>query len=231
MNTTMASRSLLLKTLAVMAGLAGAWVLGQATVSIAQGRDLDVINARFVRTLTRVADGQTQVIAEGTITVAPSGSRRVDTVENGVRTAEILAANSGRRIALNLSARQAVIGSASGPVLPPSIGPRQVPVGVPDGWSREEQPRQDLGTKTIGVLVVNGTRFSTILRRDGQQMLNVRDVWDYRFPDRSIVPVIMETRFETPDSVDERKIVDASAARVGAGFFEVPHGFSVSSLP
>jgi hypothetical protein len=202
------------------------------TASHAQNQQTDVIRARFVRTLTNVASGQQEIVEEGTLLIAADGMHRIDTLRAGVRTAEIVESGGKRRIAMNLDTKQAVTGSTATSLVVAPSSLAQVPTGVPDGLIRHEQPRMDLGTKIVGALTLRGTAFATVLtNRDGQQFINSRELWDYQFPDRRVVPVIVEMRFETPGSIDERRVTDAIATRVDKSVFELPSDFSVRRLP
>jgi hypothetical protein len=209
-----------------------AWVTGrQIAVSRAQGGAIEVVNAHFVRTLTQTTTGTSARVEEGTILIASDGRYRIERVRNGERTAEIWTRDRDRRIALNLDTKQGVVGSSGSMVIPPSTGPRQVPSGVPDAWKRDEHPRVNLGTKTVGALTLRGTGFSTTLSQNAVQITNNREVWAYHFPDSRIVPIILETRFEMPDSIDEQRVTDSTTIRVDAAVFEAPPDFSIRQLP
>lgn len=147
-------------------------------------------------------------------------------------TAEILNQRERRRITLNYALKQAVIGSSGLLWSPPASRPRPVPAPeAPRGWTVQSQDSVDLGTKTFGALTLHGQRDTVVFsgRGAGQgvQRIHTFEVWDYRFRDRSLVPVIVELRIETPDDVDDQHITRVTTTRVPHSTFEIPADFTL----
>ncbi len=61
----------------------------------------------------------------------------------------------------------------------------------------------------------------------GDQLVHTFEVWDYRFPDSRILPVILEQRIETPTTVDEQRVASSETKVVTLELFEIPDDFSV----
>ena len=79
----------------------------------------------------------------------------------------------------------------------------------------------------VGELQLHGTRFANYISTDWGQVTHVFEVWDYRFGAPSLLPIIIEQRIETPETVEERRIVTAVTRIEPGDLFDVPSGFTV----
>ena len=212
--------------------LTGALVLlASCKTARAQSVLLDVIEAHYVSTTQREDGNQApRVVEEGTYVIAPDGRYRIDRVNDGERTAEIMIFAENARIALNYEMERAVIGPMNLRWSAPSArGPRLVPGGAggPRGISKETS-ELSLGKKAVGSLLLEGTRYEHVLTGSGET--HVFELWVHHFLDPDLLPIIVEQRIETSTSVDERRLTGSWRTQVPRDVFEIPVDFSTSTV-
>ena len=202
-------------------------VFGLAAAVSTQRGETDAIRMDFVRTLTMKATGESTVREQGTYWITPDGGyRRTDLVRNGVRTAEIVRFADGVRISLNLDTEEVRVGTIAGPPVRAPSGGR---IGVPGprrGWDQSSDAIVNLGTKTVDGITLSGSRQILVLGNEsGQSQQHLVDMWVYPSSNPRIAPFMVEMRFDTPDSIDDRRLTSARRLAVSPEVFEVPPGF------
>ena len=201
----------------------------------AQGAMLSIIQADFVRTrLVKGRDQTPSVVEEGSYFIAPDGRYRIDRVSNGVKTAEIVSHKEHKRIVLDFQTKRATLASSAIlPLTPPptsstATAPQIVPGGPPSGF-RTDRNMVKLGTKSVGgLLTLQGFLQVNTYSGPGRQFVHTMELWDYRSPDAPrMPPIVMETRFEGPDEIEERRLGIVTTALAPRSSFEIPADFTI----
>jgi hypothetical protein len=185
-----------------------------------------LIEARFVQTRVSKAHLDSPVvIQEGTYFLAQDGRYRIERRNERASTAEIVDFRQRRRAVLDLIGKTAIVGSMS--VLPPGTDtvPAVPMVVQPSAPSPRSERRETLGPRMIsGGLVLEGYRFTVL--RDGAQV-DTFEVWEYRFPEHGLLPVLMEERFEDGREIMERRVTAVMTVPMSEELFSVPVDFAV----
>lgn len=179
---------------------------------------IEVLKVEYVRTNTDADRRLTRVVEEGTYQIAPDGVYRIDRLDKatGTRTATIEDFRTSRRTTLHLDRREARIERSGA-----------LPRSTPSAWQQMDSQRVDLGTKQAGSLTLRGYRFTSVFAGPRGEIVHHNEVWSYMPDNPRIVPVILETRFDTPTGVEEQKVVAVDRVRVSRDIFSVPRTFKV----
>lgn len=205
------------------------WAVGDTRIS-AQTQTQTLITARYVETkVSKNATSAPVVVEEGTYFIDPAGRYRVERLQAGSRTAEVVDLREKRRTALDLDRKQAVSGLLS--EIPPGTSSLPTaPIIAESAGSRQRQRGQSLGTKVIaGGLEVEGTRFVFNIEQRGARVTLTLDTWRHAFSDRTMAAVMLEQRFEDATTITTREVTDVSALQMDESLFVVPSDFTVVS--
>lgn len=196
-----------------------------------QSGGVDVLKASHSRTITARSTGTSTEVEQGTYWLASDGRRRVERFNkvSGEHTAELFSPKDLRQTAMNVDTKEAVVGPVGGgmAIEPPSLKRGARHTGVPSGLREVSRDRSDLGTKTVGALVLRGSRVTLVFAGGGTERVHHIEMWEYRPADPRVLPVVLEMRFETPEEIDERRITAVTQTRVAASIFAVPSDFTV----
>lgn len=212
--------------LRVVSALAVCVLIGFAVrQTAAQLGDVSVQEVEFKATrLQKGKDLNPVTVEEGTYWIAP-GRYRFDTlyVVTGERIAEIVKDDEKRRIRLDLTQKHALVGSTLSPMPPVGKGLMIEPPGA--RGSKPEPVDQALGEKYVDGLKLEGvvTTFD-----HGAGRLTTMETWYYRFSDPRVLPVVLETRFESPDEIYEKRVDRVSQTLVSPRLFEIPADFETT---
>ncbi len=191
-----------------------------------QGAVSDIVRISYQTTSTVNGDSA-ELVEQGTISIAPDGSYRIDRQKNGVASAEIVDVTTKRRVILDLAKHTALTGTTMMAPIVPGPGPRIVEQPGPRSRQEFDRSTVSLGTKVVDGLVLEGTKeMITSGRGSGSLVLDTAEMWVYR-------GVLVERRLTREDSadprrtVDERKIVNVSRVPGSDELFKIPAGFAV----
>ena len=207
------------------------WSASGSAIS-AQERSRTLVRTRYVETkLYKGASRAPVVLEEGTCTIDPDGRYRVERNRGGSRTAEVVDLRQNRRSDLDLDNKVAVVSPASGQ----NAGSTLI-AGMPQVTDSEAAPQrqrgQDLGSRILASgLAVEGVRFTFNLRQSGSDVTLVQENWYYRFPDRRMSPVLLESRFEDGDTITTKRVVEVSQLPIDEEIFAVPADFATTIKP
>ena len=190
---------------------------------------MTVIKADFIETeFIPGKDKVPTVRSEGTYFIASDGRHRIERTTNGVRSVEIINFVGKTHIILDEQKKLATIGSTS-TVMIPNVKIVPAPPAPP---SNVPQLRRDLGTKTIGRLTLRGTLLSGPGPTGDMQ---THELWDYRFSDPHMIPILLERRIDSPDLVADQHLVNVSTVQAPPSIFEIPADFKrqdvISGVP
>lgn len=189
----------------------------------AQRDDVSALKVDFHATDMKVGRDLNPVdVEEGTYWIAP-GRHRMETryLVTGEHIAEIVNDADRHIFRLDLKRNHALVGTTRS-VMPP-IG--KAFAVTPPGVTRPEGVDQSLGEKTIDGLTMEGvvTTFDY-----GNGVVHSMETWYHRFSDARVIPVILETRFDSPDEVYEKRVTHVATALVSPSLFEVPADFETT---
>jgi hypothetical protein len=182
----------------------------------------------FARTRTTKATGESVLLEQGTHFLAPDGRQRIDRNQSGFRTVEIMNYRQSQRIFLDVGAKTATVTSMKLPFMIPNAPGQQagtLPFTAPH---QIESASAQLGDKYVSGLLLHGQRDTFVHTvADGSQVVHTIENWIYQFPNRRIMPAILEQRFEDANEIDERQITNASTIVGSDETFLIPNGFVV----
>jgi hypothetical protein len=190
-----------------------------------------LLSARYVETMEwKDASRAPAVVENGTCLIDPKGRYRIERLRGTSRTVEIVDVRQNRRSVLDLDKKRVVAGSRS----EVSPGTRSLPGGpvivesAGSGW-RQRQGGQTLGTKVIaGGLTVEGSRFVFNIAQADARLTLTQENWYYVFGDRRLGPVMMEQKFEVPNTITTREVTDVSELPMDESLFVVPASFAAA---
>jgi Family of unknown function (DUF6174) len=176
-----------------------------------------VVKIETERTLlNKATDAVPKIVQRQTYYLAADGRQRHETtqVANGRTSVEITLWAEHKKIMLDLQTKRADVLLKGTPAMTPSgrMGRMVVP-----------QSQTDLGTRIVHGLTLHGALFMMPYPQGTMRS----EVWDYRGEVQSpnFPPVIVETVWDDPMSMEEERVVDVSNVQVPASMFEVPVDF------
>ena len=211
------SRVLGVSTMTLSAA-AAMWFMSSAVLNT-QGSRVSVLEATYSKTSTDIVNGrQTTTTEEGRFHIAADGRYRKDYTVGGRSITLLGNARTGSQITLDHSSREAVHGPPAFPV-PESSLPR---------FNADIQSDTvSIGQKTVGGIVLHGHRVTQDISAPVGQISFTFEIWQYRFDDATSIPIRMEHRFESANSIEEQRIVNVVTTDASGTVFNVPSGYTV----
>ncbi len=177
---------------------------------------LSVIEANYTKTSLTIVDGQETTTDEvGRFRIAADGRYRVDYTVGG-RDKTLIRNADGGTSTLDHGLREVTHGPSPFPV-------SSLPLDLPD----VQATTLSLGTKTIGEVVLNGTQMTKVVNTAGGRVSQTLEIWDYRFDDSRLLPIVLEESYESGGTSEDQHIVDAFSVVVSDDLFDVPSGYTV----